>query len=1009
MKQATCSAALTLAAAAALSAAPAAAQIPDTAAQPAEDSAREKGLPLEPTRSLRYTAHEGSWLSLDVSPDGSTIVFDFLGDLYTLPIDGGSARRLTSGLAFDGQPRFSPDGERIVFTSDRSGGENLWILSLDLADTVQVTKGDKERYQSPEWTPDGNYVVASKAYLRIGTPKLWLWHVDGGSGAQLIREPENLKTLGPAFGDDARYIWHAQRTGNWEYNAEFPQYQLAVYDRETGESYDRSARYGSAFRPTLSPDGRWLVFGTRHDEETGLRIRDLDTGEERWLIYPVQADDQESRATRDVLPGMSFTPDSRSLVASFGGRIWRVDVASGEATAIPFTVEADVALGPDVQFDYAIDDSAQFTVTQIRDAVPSPDGQHLAFSALDRLYVADLTYTPDSAVGGGTRLVVGQPRRLTDMSIGEQEPAWSPDGRWVAYVSWRAGEGHIWRVGVEGGEPEQLTLAAAFYREPAWSPDGERIVAIRTAAQTFKESSGPFSGFGAELVWLPAEGGETETIAPTEGAGSPHFADTSDRIYVTASRGTLISMRWDGTDRRVHLRVTGPKQPGADDPEWADEVIMAPAGDRALARVLNDLYVVTVPFVGVDTPTVSVTDPEDAAFPVRRLTDVGGEFPAWSGDGERVHFSLGNAHFVYDLDRARAFEDSVDAAEETREPADTTARDTTEQDALRYRPAEARVVLRATRDIPNAVAVLRGARVITMNGDEVIENADIVVRDNRIAAVGRRGQVQVPDDARVIDVAGKTILPGFVDTHAHMWPAWGIHKDQVWLYLANLAYGVTTTRDPQTSTTDVLTYADRVATGEILGPRVFSTGPGVFATDPPESLDDARDILRRYSDYYDTRTIKMYVAGNREQRQWIIMAARELGLMPTTEGSLNFKLNLTEVLDGYSGQEHNIPVYPLYEDVVRLFVEAGTTYTPTLIVSYGAPWVEEYFYSRENPHDDPKLRRFFPHTELDAATLRRGGWFNDIAFKFEDHAAFVADLVEAGGTVGVGGHGQLQG
>src|SRR5690606_23539118 len=220
--------------------------------------------------------------------------------------------------------------------------------------------------------------------------------------------------------------------------------------------------------------------------------------------------------------------------------------------------------------------------------------------------------------------------------------------------------------------------------------------------------------------------------------------------------------------------------------------------------------------------------------------------------------------------------DSVRAARQARaQQTDTAAARDSAAAAPTYEPLERRIAIRATRDIPQGVAVLRGARVITMRGDEVIENADVVVRNNRIAAVGARGQVQVPEGAEVIDVAGKTIVPGFVDTHSHMWPSWGLHKSQVWMYAANLAYGVTTTRDPQTSTTDVLTYGDLVEAGETLGPRVYSTGPGVFGDyieDPIVSLEHARNVLKRYSEYYDTKTIKMYMAGNRQQRQWLIMA-----------------------------------------------------------------------------------------------------------------------------------------
>src|SRR5690606_24641391 len=145
----------------------------------------QNGLPLEPTRTLTYTATEGSWMSVDVSPDGGTLVFDLLGDIYTMPITGGRATPLTTGMAYDAQPRFSPDGTRIVFTSDRSGGEGVWTMSLDLKDTAQVTTGKTTKYDSPDWTPDGSYIVVTRGI------NLHLYHVDGGAGAQLIRASQS--------------------------------------------------------------------------------------------------------------------------------------------------------------------------------------------------------------------------------------------------------------------------------------------------------------------------------------------------------------------------------------------------------------------------------------------------------------------------------------------------------------------------------------------------------------------------------------------------------------------------------------------------------------------------------------------------------------------------------------------------------------------------------------------------------------------------------------------------
>jgi hypothetical protein len=261
-----------------------------------------------------------------------------------------------------------------------------------------------------------------------------------------------------------------------------------------------------------------------------------------------------------------------------------------------------------------------------------------------------------------------------------------------------------------------------------------------------------------------------------------------------------------------------------------------------------------------------------------------------------------------------------------------------------------------------------------------------------------------------MDMSGKTIIPGFVDTHAHLWATFGLHKQNFWGYAANLAYGVTTTRDPQTATTDVLTYSDMVESGEMLGPRVFSTGPGLgYWAYNIQSLDHAKDVMMQYSKYYDTKTIKMYLAGNREQRQWILMAAREQSIMPTTEGALDWKLNMSQLIDGYPGHEHSFPIHPIYKDVISTTAQAQMAVTPTLLVSYGGPWAENYFYSRENPFFDNKLRRFTPYEELASKSRRRPGWFHDDEHVFQKHAEFQKDLKEAGGLSGVGSHGQLQG
>jgi hypothetical protein len=825
-------------------------------------------------------------------------------------------------------------------------------------------------------------------------------------------------------------------------------------------------RYGSAFRPAVSPDGNWLVYGTRENAETGLRLRDLRTGEERWLAYPVQRDEMESRAPLDILPGYSFTPDSKAIVVSYGGGIWSVPLDGTEPSPIPFEADVKLEVGPEVKFSYRVDTTAAVTARQIRNPVASPDGSRLAFTAFDRLWVRDM---PD-----------GEASRLSDHDVGEFHPAWSPDGAWLAYVTWTDSlGGHIMKARADGrGAPQRLTTAAALYYNLAWSPDGSRIVASRGAARELKKAPDIFFGpLGGEFVWVPAEGGEVTLIAPTGSRDVAHFrVDQPERIYAYSRSEGLVSFRWDGTDVKQHLRVQGSLPPGIGTPH-PEEWIVLPR------RVF--------PVCGGPVPTVSVANPRSAPVPVRQLTDIGGEFPSWSADGERVHWAIGPALFTYDLARVEAIEDStelaaretvaralrvralLDTLKSTRATVDSLTKakavipdtlstrlnrligdsvavqadsllaaadslraraarirahadsvraglDSATADTAVYTPSEMRISVTTPRDVPRGTVVLRGGRVLTMKEHEIVDSADVIVTDNRVVAVGKTGEVDIPDGAEIVDVSGTTIMPGFVDTHYHaQWLVPEIHTEQVWQYLTNLAYGVTTTRDPQTGSTDLLSYQDRVEIGGMLGPRIYSTGPGVFLTENIRDADHALKVLQRYSEYYDTKTLKMYMSGNRQQRQWIIQAAKKLELMPTTEGGLDVKIELTHAMDGYPGIEHSLPIAPIFDDVVELFKASQTTNSPTLLVSYGGPFGENYFYTRENVHDDAKLRRFAPHESIDARSRRRGpgaggspgqaGWFLDDEYVFPRHAQFVKKLMEDSARAAVGSHGQLQG
>jgi Tol biopolymer transport system component len=990
----------------------------------------KKGLPLKSDRKISFTTDEGTWLSLDVSPDGKTIAFELLGDIYTLPIEGGKAKLIDGGMSFDSQPRFSPDGKWIAFLSDREGSENIWIMRPDGTDVKQVSKDSNSEFASPSWDPNGKYVYVSKTHFGIGPREIWMYHVDGGTGVQITKSKPTPTTkrddrtsdMGVVASSDGRYLYYAERRRDFSYNSMFPLWQIKRKDRKTGEEDTILQQPRSAMRPLLSPDGKSLLYVTRYETESGLRLRNLESGEDHWVRYPITRDDQEAIFSRDLFPGYAFMPGGKEIIYNQDGKIRRLNLESGSESIIPFSAEVSQDLGPKLDFPQKVE-QGPVKVRLIHDPAESPDGKKLAFSAMTHLYTLDLP--------------AGKPQRLTTGQATEFQPAWSPDGKWITYVSWSGQGGQLWKIPAGGGTPLQLSKSLGVYSNPAFSPDGTKIVLLRGNAYDRENSAFDGGQTGnADLVWIPADGGEVNLILPARGAGGPHFTNEKDRIYVYTPGG-LVSLRYDGTDRRTHLQVKGQGLYFFEEPVPADDLVPSPDGQWVLAHVMNQLYVLAMPAVGGEPPTIMVSGP---AVPLKKVTDIGADYFGWADDGKTVAWAVGASYFrqpfasisfeppkdekkdtdkkiddAKDADQDKDKKDSADGKDvkkdEKKDDKKVEKKDEKKPQKFKEQEkdvAEIAIDLEVPRKTPKGTIVLRGATIVTMKGDEVLKDADVVIENNRITRVGAKSSV--PSGAKVFDVKGKTITPGFIDTHAH-WTEIrrGILDTQNWAFLANLAYGVTAGLDVQTGTNDMFAYQDLVDTGDILGQRAFSTGPGVFSDNNFQSEEEVKGVLTKYRKYYGTHNLKSYLVGNRKQRQFMVQASKELQMMPTTEGALDLKLDLTHVIDGFHGNEHTLPIAPLYNDVLQMFAQSGIAETPTLIVNYGGPFGEDYWYEYSEVHDNAKLNHFIPHRLIDERTKRRPSWFRKDEYEFPKLAAQVTKLQRAGGLVGVGSHGQLQG
>jgi Tol biopolymer transport system component len=829
-------------------------------------------LPLVPTRTVRFTTVEGTQMSIDVSPDGTTIAFDLLGDIYTVPISGGKATLIMGGTSVDVQPRYSPDGKSLVFISDRSGAEATWIADADGKRPRLLLAGG----QQPVWAPDGKEILTGNRLVDVRS----------GSDVQLEGFGD-----GGSFTADGRYIWY--QTGS----------QAARYDRRTKESSYRTSIPGGAWRPMVSRDGTRLLYFTRYESKTALVLRDLATGADRWVLTGLLEDPSVGSPS-----GSAWLADGSGLVTSYGGKLWRVALPSGATTPIPFTAEVDQALGPLVKGAYRISDSVP--VREIREPALSPDGRRVAFTALGKIWVMDLN--------GGV------PRRLSSASgVVEISPAWTPDGRAIAYATWADGEGgNIYRMDANGGTPRQLTRAPALYTRLNYTPAGSRLVfarAPRRAGMLTDE-------LDLELRWITAEGGPQHPIIMVSYAstllwgGYPQFTGDTSRVFFQDLEG-LVSVRWDGTDRQV---------------VWAGPPV-----------------------------------------PVRQRTRAGGDSPAWSRGGGKVAWSEGATLYVSDTDST--------------------------SQAARH---EVKIVVPA--DKPPGVVVLRGGRILTMKHHEVIENGDLVISGNRITAIGPRGKVRIPGGAKMIDLSGKTILPGYVDVHAQMTPS-RIHGTVVPSHLANLAFGVTTVRDLGSRGTDVFVYADRVAAGDLLGPRIFATGPSVVdSASVIGTLTSGRNLVGPRAKNYRLNTIRGDLTASRPDRQRFLMVSKEFGLTAVATGSPDFTRSLSAILDGYADHQGAYQTYPIYDDVARLVAEAELTYTPMLLGPVGTRVGLDYMVATEHPHGDPQLRRFSPHTALDLHT-RSASWAVAEEYPLDDVAGGAARVAAARGKVALGSGGRVQG
>lgn len=935
----------------------------------------EKSIPIKTSQS--------TWSNVDVSPDGQTIVFDMLGDIYSIPAKGGKATPLTNSIAWNMQPRFSPDGKQIAFISDRDGGDNLWLMDADGTNVTQVSKEKSDLVHTPNWSPDGDYIATKRGFMgarSIAGGEIWLYHKSGGNGYQLKKriggEQAQKNIAEPAFSPDGRYVYFSMDSTpgtRWEYNKN-PTTQIFTIrrlDRETGEEISYISGPGGAIAPTPSGDGKYMAYVRRVDNKTVLFIKDLKTGVDKPLYTELDRDLQETNGGHGNTPHFDWTPDNKSLVFWAGGQIHQVDIKNRKVTNIPFEVDIEKKITPALRFavDVAPDN---FDVKMLRWAQISPQGDKIAYQALGKIYVRDVKS--------------GKRKRLTSQKDHfEFYPVFSLDGKKIAYVTWDDQKlGSVRVASSRGGRGKTITTEPGHYIEPAFSNDGKQVVFRRFTGGYL---TSPEFSMEPGLYIAETNGKGMERIH--ESGVNPHFSADGKRVYFSnfgwGAKGKLSSVDLEGKEVREHFN-------GMDVTEFQ----VSPDGKWiAFAQQFN-AYIAPFALTGKAESLTS----SSKAVPVKQVSKRSGEYLHWSADSKTLSWSHGAT--LYNRELKDAFAHFTGSPEELPEPV-------TEGIDLSYQ---------SKADKPQGMIALVGGNIVTMknaaNEQQVIKDGVILIEANRIKAVGSKADVTIPKSAKVIDITGKTVTPGLVDVHAHGGQASNeITPQQNWMNYSYVAFGVTTIHDPSNDSTEIFAASEMQRKGLTVGPRIYSTGTILYGAKAPgytakiNNFEDAKFHVQRLKEL-GAISVKSYNQPRRDQKQQVIAAGKELEIMVVPEGGAKFYHNMAMIVDGHTGIEHALPIAHIYDDVKQLWSQTEVGYSPTFGVAYGGLSGETYWYDRTNVWENKKLMSYSPRYLVEPRSIRRTT-APDSHYNHFDVAKSAKKLNDAGVDVLIGAHGQREG
>ncbi|KAJ3798012.1 hypothetical protein GGU11DRAFT_27909 [Lentinula aff. detonsa] len=932
--------------------------------------------------------------------------------------------------------------------------------------SAQRVTNETYRYVSgPRFHPSGHKIITSKWYtgrVTISAPEGWEYDlldlsieqnsgsITSGSGRRVLGRtlPQGMtvesyseQQIGPEqfiwAGDDmvifAKNVVDEYITS--EKDVHKGVFAIFSYNLTTGKQETLVDAFpGGASRPELSRDGRSLAFVRHVRDREALVIQDLQSGSLRYVWYGLDFDFSSGSTLGGSYPSFAFTPNDDAIIIWARGQIYRVPlttneyeekVAFGEPQPIRFTahIETRIAETRKTQLDLLqLETKDTQRVHALKELALDDIGVKAVFQAAGisvvqtfgettvtrvPVLVPDAPYYSPSFVPGANNLIVHarwSDTNFTTLELANMDSSVAyevsgiPFGRYFSPVI-SEGPGYSRRIAFVKSAGDVLTGNILATAHPGLYV-GEIVLPTNNASGVAVQ----------DLRFVPSD------VDASDLALTIRFIGSANLLVHQSSR--VFSVSLDAESESAGSILTG---------KMSNAIAIAPDLEGVIGTVKHVAFLEYQHVYLANGATLKPQEelwakPGNSTRGLMRLSVDGGHSLAWSRDGKRLSWLLGPIIYSLDVSKSRQ---CIKAAQNDRDTFGISCSSglIEQQEVVVEHPtdiarlkADVRPLYGQNITTTAVIVAIHNATILTMEtGDEawdLIEHGAMLIRDGVIIAIGREESIQIPPGAVTVDVQGGFVMPGFIDVHAH-WSGYTTrYPAKSWEMQTFLAYGVTTLHNPSSNTVDTFVERSRLESGQFIGPRILTTGTVVFAGTWTGLYEEIVDETQAHAALNRIKaeggpfalSYKNYQLPARASRQRLLTVAKDLGMLCFPEGGANYDWNLAYIIDGMTTLEHSLPFAAIYEDVSKLFVRSGTSYTPVYLVNYVGPWGEEYVWANHDVPNDPKLRRFMRHDILEKLTESVAR--PDSSYVMFNASSYAARMVHDGLKIHIGAHGE---